>query len=341
MLGSGTGSSILDSSMESSCSSTDPLRQGPGSPPEFTLVTFLFHCVGAATSKLHHMVFSTIPQDKPGQRFLEWELKEILLIVMYILQSGNCSRIAKAGIHLAKNCPPGALHNIDLITDMILQLSNSNPTIVTQWLYIMILLDRSPIPIWAKALNSGTGVFNSIIAGTETSEPSSVLNLEIVRRSSLAVVSNQLIENTHDGELLAWFLSSQIREIVQYANEPQIHELLSVIHRQAPSSGLFLESISARWDIMKSSHFMKCTLDCLANTHKAHTGRVLNLLVYKYLVHPSLALSKRANVEACKRVEILLQESEVFVLEQLPQSELSKILELLSKKKLLVRYFFN
>ena len=56
---------------------------------------------------------------------------------------------------------------------------------------------------------------NSRLAGGEVAEPASVLPLEIVRRSSLAVVANHLIENTHDGELLAWFLSSQIREIVQ------------------------------------------------------------------------------------------------------------------------------
>ena len=64
MLGSGTGSSLLDCSLESSTSSGgsgDPLRPGPGSPPEYTLVTFLFHAVGAATSKLHQMVFSPVP----------------------------------------------------------------------------------------------------------------------------------------------------------------------------------------------------------------------------------------------------------------------------------------
>ena len=40
---------------------------------------------------------------------------------------------------------------------MLLQLGSSNPTLVTQWLYIMVLLDRCPIPVWAKALNTGRG----------------------------------------------------------------------------------------------------------------------------------------------------------------------------------------
>ena len=79
---------------------------------------------------------------------------------------------------------------------MLLQLRSSNPTLVTQWLYIMLLLDRCPIPVWAKALNTGRGLTNSRLAGGEMAEAAAVLNLEIVRRSSLAVVANLLIENT-------------------------------------------------------------------------------------------------------------------------------------------------
>ena len=95
-------------------------------------------------------IFNPLVQDTAGQRFLAWELKELLLLVMYILQSGNCPRIAKAGVYLGKNCPPGALHNIDLITDMVQQLASSHPTLVTKWLYVLVLLERCPLPVWAR-----------------------------------------------------------------------------------------------------------------------------------------------------------------------------------------------
>ena len=37
---------------------------------------------------------------------------------------------------------PGALHNIDLITDLILQLRHCQPGLCCQWLYVLVLLDK-------------------------------------------------------------------------------------------------------------------------------------------------------------------------------------------------------
>ena len=120
-------------------------------------------------------------------------------------------------MHLARNCAPGALHNVDLITDMVLQMAHRNtssintsaadsfhfdpirgsvsrnnlffecsyrrtlfiyfvffmnlfvsrsPTIVTQWLELLVLLERSNIPLWAKVLNTGRGLTNSRLGHT-------------------------------------------------------------------------------------------------------------------------------------------------------------------------------
>ena len=66
-----------------------------------------------------------------------------------------------------------------------------------------------------------THISTNNATAAEIARPAVALNLEIVRRACLAVVSNQLIENTQDGELLAWFLATQIREIVQCMAEPQ------------------------------------------------------------------------------------------------------------------------
>ena len=336
MLGSG-GSSILDSSIDSSVSScSDPQRGGSGA--DNTLVTFIFHCLGSAVSKLNQIVFTSSYHNIQGEAFLVWEIKELLLFIMYIMQSGNCPKIAKAACYLAKNTTPGAMHNIDMITDTILQLRTTYPTLVTQWLYIMMLFDRNLIAIWAQALNTNRSVSPARLGSMELSEPAVALNLEIVRRSSLPLVSNYLIENNHDGELLAWFLSTQIREIVLYHDEPQINELLNVIHRQPASSRLLVQSISVRWELLKTSGFIKHVLDSLVNTHKLCTGHLIMLLVTKFLPHPILAIAKEANKEACKRIESLLQETEKHIHEQIPSTDVAQIMQILSKKKYFTRY---
>jgi len=330
MLGS-AGSSILDTSMECSISS-DPLRQPATAPPEFTLSTFILHVIGSATSKLHQMVFSPSPQDAEGQLFLQQELADLLLIMTYILQSGRCVRIAKSMVYIAKNGQSGALHNVDLITDLVLQLAHSAPVLVVQWMYVLVLLERCSPTVWAKVLGIGRGPANSRFNGMEQSEPASSLYLEVSRKAALAVLANHLVENTNDGELLAWFLSSQIKEIILNVEEPQIKEFITVVHRQSPASGLFLEAISARLEMMKSADFFTCILDCLSNIHVAHTGRVIQLLISKFLINPVLALAQKASNLASRRVEHLLSETETFVHEQLNQSDVASLLETLSRK---------
>ena len=62
--------------------------------------------------------------------------------------------------------------------------------------------------------------------------------------------------------------------------------------------------------VLALSHFFSVLIKniCLTQVYRYFTpGRILELLVNKYLVHPVLALAKRANLEACKRVETLLQ----------------------------------
>ena len=46
------------------------------------------------------------------------------------------------------------MHNIDMISESMLQLMSVYPTLVTQWLYIRMLLDKNMISVWAQALNT-------------------------------------------------------------------------------------------------------------------------------------------------------------------------------------------
>jgi len=359
MLGS---TSLIETSLESGSSSL----LGSETPvPEDTLATFILHVVGAAIGKLHHLSFlTTTTEGEEGgegglEEFLQWEVRELLLLLTYILQSGHCPRLARACIGLARQAgglAAGALHNVDAVTEQVLQLRHVCPTVAVQWLYILILLERCPLQVWARVLNTqgsrppgghhsnnsnaAAVATSSRLAGGETAEPCPVLQLEMVRRAGLAIMANHLVEHTSEGELLAWFLSSQTRELVRHSQEPQIQELISVLHRQAPSSGLLLETVAVRWEsLADSSQSLARVLNCVSNTHRAHTGRLLQLLVTRCLVHPTLGLARRAHTEACRRTELLLSEREEFVRDQLAQSDLANMLEILSKNRRLVQRY--
>ena len=332
MLGS-TGSSLLEASMQSSTSTT-----GEQGAPEHTLATFLLHVVGSAASKLHQMLFSPSSKDREGQLFLQQELSDLLLLLTYILQSGRCPRLARAMVALARNSPQGAMHSTDMVTDLVLQMGHASPVLTVQWLYLLVLLERSAPSVWASVLGIGRGPANSRLSGAEQSEPAASLGLEVSRRAAVAVLSNHLVENTGDGELLAWLLSSQIKEIIHNVSEPQVKEFITVVHRQSPASGVLLEAISARLETMRSAENHSAILDCLTNIHKAHTGRVLQLLVHKLLQHPVLALGRRASSLACRRVELLLTEIDTVVHEQLSQPELASLLEVFARKTVAKRH---
>ena len=332
MLGS-AGSSILETSMQSSTTSGEQVAS-----PENTLATFLLHVVGSAASKLHMMLFSPSPQDEGGLVFLQQELSELLLLLTYILQSGRCPRLASALASLARSAPSGTMHSTDQVTDLVLQMAQSSPVLTVQWLYLLVLLDRSSPAVWAGVLGISRGPANSRLTAAEQSEPAASLGLEVARKAAMAVLANHLVENTGDGELLAWLLSSQIRELVACTEEPQVKEFITVVHRQAAASGLLLEAVSARLESMRGAASHAAILDCLTNIHRAHTGRVLQLLVRQFIPHPVVALARRAAGLACRRVELLLQETDTAVQEQLSQPELAALMEAFTRKSLARRH---
>ena len=90
------------------------------------------------------------------ESFLEWEVRELLLLLTYVLQSGHCPRLGRACVGLARQGggPPGALHNLDSLTEQVMQLRHRSPTLAVQWLYILILLERCPLQVKLAALQS-------------------------------------------------------------------------------------------------------------------------------------------------------------------------------------------
>ena len=330
MLGS-AGSSLLDSSMEDSLSDCSSLQSA-----EMTLAVFYLHLVGSGVSKLHQVVFCPSRREQEERRLLEQELADLLVILTFILQSGRCPRLARAVVSVSSSGQPGALHSADLITDLVLEISSSCPSLASHWLYVLVLVDKASPQVWAKVLCISRGPANTRVS--DQSEPASSLNREIIRKCSISILANHLVNNTTDTELLAWFLSSQIREIVNNIGDSQIKEFVNVVHRQGPASGLFLEAVSARIESMRSPSCFNNILVCLHNLHSSHTGRLVCLLVNKFLASPVLAIASKAGQLAARRVEMLLGEREETVHDQLSQTEVAAVKESLARRHLASRH---
>ena len=329
MLGSGGGSlTSSGSEIEQSCSA------------EITLAVFLLHLVGSGVSKLHQLVFclsttSRAKEEQEGRGLLEQELADLLLLLTFILQSGQCPRLARAVISVAATEEPGVgqLHHSHLITQLVLEVSASCPVLSLQWLYVLVLLEQASPQVWARLLCVSPPPANTTRV-TDQSEPAASLNREVIRQGSISVLANHLVNiNNSDTELLAWFLSSQIKEIVANIRDPGIKEFVSVVHRQAPASGLFLEAVAARIESMRSrADYLTNILVCLHNLHPAHTGRLICLLVNKFLPSPLLAIASKAAGLAVRRVELLLGEREERVREQLGQTEVAALKDSLARR---------
>ena len=110
MLGS-AGSSVLEASMEESLSLSQEI-EGQGQSSELTLSVFFLHVIGSGVSKLHQLIFCPSTKETESKLFLEQELSDLLLLHIYILQSGRCSRMARSMLTLARSGQSGALHNM-------------------------------------------------------------------------------------------------------------------------------------------------------------------------------------------------------------------------------------
>ena len=58
------------------------------------------------------LVFCPSTNETKSKLFLEQELSDLLLLHIYILQSGRCSRMARSMLTLARSGQSGALHNM-------------------------------------------------------------------------------------------------------------------------------------------------------------------------------------------------------------------------------------
>ena len=324
------GSSLLDTSMEESLS--DSSLQSA----EMTLSVFYLHLLGSGVSKLHQVVFCPSSKEEEERRLLEQELGDLMVLLTFILQSGRCPRLARAVVSLSSTGQPGALHSTDLITDLVMELSSSCPCLTAQWLYVLVLQDRVSPQVWAKVLCISRGPANTRV--TDQSEPAASLNRELIRKCSISILANHLVNNTTDTEMLAWFLSSQIKEIVTNIDDSQIKEFVNIVHRQGSASGLFLEAVSARIESMRSPGSLNKILVCLHNLHSSHSGRLICLLVNKFLSSPVLAIATKAGQLAARRVEVLLGEREETVLDQLSQTEVAAVKESLARRQISARH---
>jgi hypothetical protein len=89
-VGSPSPQALLDTSMESSTSSSDPLRLGGQVRPEITFAKFLIQVIGASCSKLHQIAYSQ--SIGATGSFLEHEISHLFALrELYVSIRSVCS----------------------------------------------------------------------------------------------------------------------------------------------------------------------------------------------------------------------------------------------------------
>lgn len=335
-VGSPSPQALLDTSMESSTSSSDPLRLGGQVRPEITFAKFLIQVIGASCSKLHQIAYSQ--SIGATGSFLEHEISHLLLFVSYMFQSGRYVRVVKAAQALARGEPDeNDMLTVDTISDLFLQISHVSPVLTLQWLYILVLMNHCPQGYWSRVLSPEHRVdLERHFKASKTSAAG--LNQEIVRTGALVLFCDYLCDNITNVEATSWLVVNYVRDIIMNFKESPVQDFIMSMHSSAASSVLLFQAIASRCDRGHDVIFMKEALNVMDNVHPSHTGKLLVCLVKRFLLSPIVALARSANLVICLRLEHLLKNGVDQVKQCFPENDLSEILELLRHRKSLPRF---
>ena len=327
---------VLATSIDSSISSTGSSSIGGvggngGIKPEMTLGRFIFQVIGASTSKIHQIIYSShnFVDTDPHYNYLKDVLTSILNFVVYMFSSGRFIRVSEAASDISSKNIDDMLYTMDFIDEIMLQLSHWEPHLTLQWYHICTRIGRVSQNSWSRVLKT----FNT-----------SCNNYEILQRGGLILFCDYLANHNNKNDivdLITWFIMNYTSEIISNVREPPVLEFVNNrIHTGAPSSGLFLQAVMTRCShLINGVIFQRNALIALEKVHNSHSGKILSYLITTCLISRHLSLSFRVNKMACQRIETLLASNSTLVMkEQLNTDTLSNILDLIRHHKLIKRY---
>lgn len=313
---------------------------------------FLFQVVGVLAESINNVVYSsTLCCDDIA--FLCQQMAHLLLYLMHMFQSGTFRRIATSAMGIVKSEAnesestaknSSVYYSISDINNMFLKLGSSYPTLVIQWCNVLTLLNCDSQDFWPRILQpySCSQSVSRVSLSKQSLEKNSCTllpcNLDMVRRGGIILLCDYVCENPNDAEHMTWLIVNHVNDLIHLSLETTVQDFISAIHRNPAASGLLIQAINARCNDFSRPSFLKRALNCLESIHPSQSGSLLILLIDKFLSTHHVAVARKCDSLACRRVEILLSDTTENAMAQLPVDDIDKLLEVIKNAGIVKRH---
>ncbi|XP_071947754.1 huntingtin-like isoform X2 [Antedon mediterranea] len=279
-------------------------------------------------------------------QFLSQQLSHFLLYITHMFKSGSFRKVCSACITCIHSATSEGEYSLSNLNTIFLSLVMFHPTIVLQWCKVLLLLDYSEPEWWTEILKTKRRqpLSKSLSSGSmdnlemDLDHQKAHCHSEIVRRGGLVLYCDYVCENQEDVEPMTWLIVNHVNDILELSHEPPVHDFISAIHRNAAGSGLFLQAIQLKFKHHNNPYLVKKTLQSIEAIHLTQSGKLLSLLINKFLRTHHKSVARTCDTIACQRVEMLLAEGIDLSESQLPIEELNKLQELMKKTRLSQRH---
>ncbi|ESO95031.1 hypothetical protein LOTGIDRAFT_160793 [Lottia gigantea] len=311
--------------------------------PEETCAWFLLQAVGLC-SEILNRESAIVSTSQTFCDFTVEQMSHLLLYITYMFQSGSYRRVATAAMRLINRDRPSCLYSVKEINNFLLGVSTKWPTLALHWSNILILLNYDNQKLWTQILQTPQK-YHIVTPGRYSSgnlESSRRLlqccNLEILRRGGLILYCDYVVENLSNAEHMTWLTVNHVSDLIELTSESPVQDFISAIHRNPAASSMFVQAINSRCDHVTRPSLIRKTLKSLEAIHLSQSGSLLQLLIDKFLNTHQLSIARMCDTIACRRVEMLLIESEEESKKQLPLEDLDKLLQFMKTNNLIKRH---
>lgn len=281
-----------------------------------------------------------------------------ILYLIYFVRCGYWKKVSSALSHLitstfnydennteSKEIKNPCLFLLKINKIMIEKVAYSYPLLAILWQYLLASCNYHESLYWSLSLNEYEKNYTNNKDYNSKCDQKHVnlsffsidisLNERLFKCSALMmycdyVTNNNLLDNS---KILTYLIINNLVDLLNLINEFSIYDLISMIHRNASASSLFMHSINSNWTIIyetRKLQLLYACLRCLEAIHLSVSGHLLNFLVDKYFHLPYLSVVRYADFIACQRLEMM---------QSLPIHEIENQLSKEYTEKLL--FFFN
>ncbi|XP_037081655.1 huntingtin-like [Pollicipes pollicipes] len=265
------------------------------------VVRFLLSSVELLVGQLASVVAS--PVMSGTTTLLPQLIAQLLQITIYIVQSGSFGECARCAMWLVSE----GLFDLTPANQAFLTLATVHPVLLLCWCNLLTLLNYSQLDFWRALAQPPRD---------PSRDSGGCLALDLVRKGSLILLCDYMCENTSDGELLAWLLTSHITELVALSAEPPVFDMLDALHRNPSASGLLIQAIAARCRHLDQPLMAQRVLRCLEGAPAGQYGPLLLLLSRRLMMSHHLAVADEVVRLACRKLEIVLAAEDRMISEE-------------------------